>query len=70
MNAVGWADVATKRDLDVLATELRAEMQALEGNLARRMADQSRSLFRAFIITNATIILTVATIAFGAARLI
>jgi hypothetical protein len=26
---VGWADVATKRDLDVLATELRSEMAAL-----------------------------------------
>jgi len=67
---VGWADVATKRDLDVLATELRAEMQALEGRLAQRIAEQTTSLFRAFIVTNATMILAVATIAFGAARLI
>ena len=45
-------------------------MQALEGRLAQRIADQSRSLFRAFVITNATMILAVATLAFGAARLI
>jgi hypothetical protein len=67
---VGWADVATKRDLDVLAKELRSEMRAMEGRLAERIADQSRSLFRAFIVTNATIILTVATIAFAAARVV
>jgi hypothetical protein len=30
---VGWGDVATKRDLDVLAAELRSEMSELRGEL-------------------------------------
>ena len=77
MNGNGWADIATRQDLyvlrsdlDILARELRSEMQALEGRLAERIADQSRSLFRAFVITNAIMIIAVATLAFGAARLI
>jgi hypothetical protein len=30
---VGWAEVATKRDLDALAAELRSEMEALRFDL-------------------------------------
>jgi hypothetical protein len=30
---VGWADVATKRDVDMLASELRSEMAALRSEL-------------------------------------
>lgn len=35
---VGWADVATKRDLDHFATQLRAEMTILETNLRAEIA--------------------------------
>jgi hypothetical protein len=36
---VGWADVATKRDLDVLATELRSEMAVLRAEMAVLRSD-------------------------------
>ncbi|MEZ5169180.1 MAG: hypothetical protein R3A49_00345 [Acidimicrobiia bacterium] len=36
---VGWADVATKRDLDVFATELRAEMSELRSELRGEMSE-------------------------------
>jgi hypothetical protein len=42
---VGWADVATKRDLEVLATELRAEMAALRFELKAEIASVSNRLF-------------------------
>jgi hypothetical protein len=32
---VGWADVATKRDLDAFADRLRADMQELRADLQR-----------------------------------
>jgi len=36
---VGWADVATRRDLDVFATELRAEMSELRAELRGGMSE-------------------------------
>ncbi len=52
---VGWADVATKRDvdalavstkrdLDVLRTELRAEMSTMRGDLHAEIADLKSAL--------------------------
>lgn len=41
---VGWADVATKRDLDVLAIELRAEMAALRSDLRAELKSQTTRL--------------------------
>lgn len=35
---VGWADVATKRDLDVLGAALRQEMAAMEATLRHEVA--------------------------------
>ena len=35
---VGWADVATKRDLDVLGSTLRQEMSAMEAALRHEVA--------------------------------
>jgi hypothetical protein len=34
---VGWADVATKRDLDVLGADLRREIAELRGGLGREI---------------------------------
>jgi hypothetical protein len=42
---VGWADVATKRDLDHLALELRAEMANLAAELRAELARQVSTLF-------------------------
>jgi hypothetical protein len=36
---VGWADVATKRDLDALGSDLRAEMAGLRTALKGEMSD-------------------------------
>ena len=36
---VGWADVATKRDLDTLATQLRAEMAVLRSEISVLRSD-------------------------------
>jgi hypothetical protein len=41
---IGWADVATRRDLDRLGIELRAEMAELRGDLRSEMANMTRAL--------------------------
>ncbi len=62
---VGWADVATKRDLDHLETTLRAEMRAdlaeVRADLTNAMRVQSLSI----IAANAAMV----TLAVGLTRL-
>jgi len=41
---VGWADVATKRDLDQLRAELRNDMKDLELRLERAMRSQLNTM--------------------------
>ena len=41
---VGWADVATKRDLDHLGSELRGEMHALRADFFRELHRQTYSV--------------------------
>jgi hypothetical protein len=38
---VGWGEVATKRDLDALAAELRSEMEALRFDLLGEIKAQT-----------------------------
>jgi len=52
---VGWADVATKRDLDSFANQLRAEWRL-----------EARNLVLAMVAANSTL----AALAFAAARLV
>jgi hypothetical protein len=74
---VGWADVATKHDLDSLRIELRAEIGQLGGEL-RGEIGQLRGEFhrdlgvltRTLLISMLTAVIAVAGLAFGAARLI
>ena len=74
---VGWADVATKHDLDSLRIELRAEIGQLRGEL-RGEIGQLRGEFhrdlgvltRTLMISMLTTVIAVAGLAFGAARLI
>jgi hypothetical protein len=40
---VGWADVATKRDLDALADRMRADMQELRADVQELRADLQRT---------------------------
>lgn len=67
---IGWADVATRRDLDTFATELRAELRAglaemrgemgeLRGEIGTLWGDfhsQLRSTMAAAVTVNATVV--------------
>jgi hypothetical protein len=55
---VGWADVATERDLDAMADKLRVEVHRGQ-----------KQLLLAVLAANAGMAATFAAIAFGAARL-
>ncbi len=59
---VGWADVATKRDLDALEQRMRADVRA-EINSA--LTSQTRTIMFSVIGSN----LTIAAVAFAAASL-
>lgn len=56
---VGWADVATKRDLEHLEARIEAKVEA-----------SARSLMTTTIWANSVSVLTVAGLAFAAARLV
>jgi CHASE1-domain containing sensor protein len=54
--------------LGLLEARVDAKLSALEARLLERMNDQTKTLFRTFMVTNAAMVLAVATLAFGAAR--
>ena len=62
---VGWADVATRRDLDVL----RLEMAALEARVGQALAQAEHRIIRTLFITILVSNATLAGLAFGAAPL-
>jgi hypothetical protein len=79
---VGWGDVATKRDLDRLATDFRQmhehmvtklELQATKaeiiGALRHEFHSEIHSMMRWLIVFMSSLTLTLAGIAFAAARL-
>ena len=43
---VGWADVATKRDLDLLGNELDLKLEAMEARLTSRFAAELHGALR------------------------
>ena len=61
----------TRIDLKLQALEERMGRQAtqLEARMLRAMNEQTRSFVRTFYVSNAAMVLAVATLAFGAARL-
>jgi len=58
-----------RKDLQVLEARMDSRLAALEARLLDRMNEQTKTLFRTFLVTNSAIVLAVATLAFGAARL-
>jgi hypothetical protein len=58
-----------RKDLQVLEAWMDSRLAALEARLLDRMNEQTKTLFRTFLVTNSAIVLAVATLAFGAARL-
>jgi hypothetical protein len=55
--------------LSVLGSELRTEMHQMKGDLLQQMNDQTKTLYRTIVVSNATLVFAVAGLAFGAARL-
>jgi hypothetical protein len=55
--------------LQLLEARMDARMSGLEARLLERMNDQTKSLLRTFMVSNATMVLAVSGLAFGAARL-
>ncbi len=66
---VGWADVATKRDLDQLAAKFSGEHNELRAELYKAMTEQTRTLVFTYVSTTLGAILTTSALAFAAARL-
>lgn len=73
MPPVGWADVATKRDLDTLEQRVDLRFEALEhrllaafrGEMLTAVTTQTRTL----VLANLGAVLTTAALAFAAAKL-
>ena len=76
---VGWADVATKDDLrqleermdlrmQALHSDLSADMSKLRGDILERMSEQAHTLFRNLVVLCSSLVLSVAGLAFAAAR--
>ncbi len=66
MPPVGWADVATKRDLDVLRNEVRLELEArtqsLRADITDKLTETQRNLFFGFFaahVASAALIINV-----------
>lgn len=70
---VGWADVATKHDLEQLGVQFRAELnseiQGLRGEMYKAFADQTRTFVSALVFSVLGAVATSAGLAFAAARL-
>jgi hypothetical protein len=58
-----------RRDLQLLEARMDTKLATLEARLLNKMNDQTKTLFRTFLVTNSVMVLAVATLAFGAARL-
>ena len=67
---VGWADVATKRDLDALAVSFESLQNGLLAALRKEMNDQLRSIHASNLATMLGTATLSATVAFVAARVV
>ncbi len=71
---VGWADVATKRDLDQLSVATKRDLESLEYKLRAAFREELLHQTRTFILAMWTSVLTavlaVGGLSFAAARLV
>ncbi len=58
-----------RKDLQLLESRMDRKLAELETRLLDRMNEQTKTLFRTFLVTNSVMVLAVGTLAFGAARL-
>jgi hypothetical protein len=56
-------------ELRLLEERMDRKLAELKAALLDRLNEQTKTLFRTFMVTNAAMVLAVATLAFGAARL-
>ncbi len=67
---VGWADVATKDDLVLLKQDLAQMESRIHAALGTLKSDLRAEMFRSILIANSVSLMTMAGLAFAAARLI
>jgi hypothetical protein len=67
---VGWADVATKADLERFEALNRADHDRLEARMDAKLHRMESRLLRTILFTNSTAVITVGGLAFAAARLV
>lgn len=72
----GWADVATKHDLESLSREMRAEIAGIRGEVSSDIGALRAEMYaeftrqtRIYIFATLTAVVTVGGVAFGAAGL-
>jgi hypothetical protein len=65
---VGWADVATKRDLEQLEVRMESRMEAMEHRILGTMRKELAAQTRTFALTLVGAFLTSTGIALAAAR--
>jgi hypothetical protein len=58
-----------RAEIQLLEERIDRKLAQLESRLLEKLNDQTKTLFRTFIVSNAAMVLAVATLAFGAARL-
>jgi hypothetical protein len=66
---VGWADVATKRDLDELRVATKRDLDSLKNELLAQFRAEINGQTRTMLFTMSTLMATIAALAFAAARL-
>jgi hypothetical protein len=65
---VGWADVATKRELEAYAEANRLEHEALEHRLTARLHQELATQARTFILAMVGAVVSVGGLSVAAAR--
>jgi hypothetical protein len=69
MNAFKLETELLRRGLQLFEARMDTKLAELEADLLDKMNEQTKTLFRTFLVTNSAMVLAVAALAFGAARL-
>lgn len=67
---VGWADVATKRDLDQLEQRFDLKLEAVKQEILATVRSEMVLQTRTMVLANIGSVLAVGGLAFGAAKLV
>ena len=69
LRPVGWADVATRRDLDLTRENLELRIEATEARLTALIDRRMTEAVRVHVLTSVGSVMAAASLAFAAARL-